>query len=162
MAVSLREIPLERFGAWRDKHLAAAQANFEDRLGLAPADARRRAEAEVNGALPDGFDTNGMHIMELVDSEGVEVGSMWVGPHPRRPDALYVYDIEIAPEHRGRGLGRSAMEAAEAWARCRGDAAIGLSVSAANVAARRLYASLGYRETTIAMLKLTELRPEIP
>ena len=46
------------------------------------------------------------------------VGVLWLGePYDGEPDALWVYDIEIDPDHRGRGLGRDPMLLAEAEAR---------------------------------------------
>jgi hypothetical protein len=57
----------------------------------------------------------------------------------------FLYDIELAPATRGRGLGRATMLAAEDAARELGADRIRLNVFGHNTAARRLYESLGYR-----------------
>ena len=68
-------------------------------------------------------------------------------------DSLWVYDIEIDPEHRGRGLGRDAMRLAEEEARRLGRQRIKLNVFARNAVARALYLSLGFEEMSIQMSK---------
>ena len=66
----------------------------------------------------------------------------------------WVWDIEITEAFRGRGIGRRVMGMAEDCARQRGANEIGLSVFADNVAARRLYDDLGYREASLRLRKV--------
>lgn len=54
--------------------------------------------------------------------------------------------ITVAASHRGRGVGRALMLAAEEWARAHGIERMHLSVFAHNEPARRLYRALGYAE----------------
>jgi ribosomal protein S18 acetylase RimI-like enzyme len=61
------------------------------------------------------------------------------------PDALYINVVATVPEARGRGWGTRLMQAAEDIARAGAMRRLGLIVSDANEAARRLYARLGYR-----------------
>ena len=112
-----------------------------------------KARAQVATLLPDGHATAGMYLLLVVDDTGTEVGVLWLGPHPERPDTLYVWDISIDEPFRGRGFGRAAMLAAEDVARDAGAVAIGLNVFGPNTAARRLYDSLGYDVTSQQMLK---------
>jgi ribosomal protein S18 acetylase RimI-like enzyme len=55
-----------------------------------------------------------------------------------------IVDIVLLPEARGRGVGTDVLEALVRAARNAGAAALDLSVLATNVAARRLYARLGF------------------
>ena len=64
-----------------------------------------------------------------------------------------VFDIEIVADARGRGLGRSAMLAAERFALDLGRKTIGLNVFGPNERARRLYDSLGYQVVSTSMTK---------
>ena len=80
--------------------------------------------------------------MEGVD--GGPVGHLWLRHH-RQPGLSYVYDVEVAEEHRGRGYGRAAMLVAEVLTRNAGDGELGLHVFGPNAVARRLYLSLGYQ-----------------
>lgn len=56
----------------------------------------------------------------------------------------YLEELYVAPEKRGRGLGRALLEAAMECARQRGAAHIDLNTSETDVAARRLYESAGF------------------
>jgi ribosomal protein S18 acetylase RimI-like enzyme len=66
---------------------------------------------------------------------------------------MFVFDIEIDAEHRGRGLGRAAMLAAERVVADAGRSVIGLNVFGPNRRARRLYESLGYRTESMQLAK---------
>ncbi|MEU8773855.1 GNAT family N-acetyltransferase [Streptomyces sp. NPDC048606] len=57
---------------------------------------------------------------------------------------LVVEDIEIAPTHRGRGIGRSLMELAADFARERGAAHLWLEVSTVNAPAVHAYRRMGF------------------
>jgi len=78
-----------------------------------------------------------------------------VGPRPvivgytcrwRVTDEVHVLNVAVHPEHRGRGLGRTLLEAILAESRAAGSRAVFLEVRAGNVVARRLYRHLGFRE----------------
>lgn len=57
---------------------------------------------------------------------------------------LTVDDIEIAPGHRGRGVGRALMELAAGFARERGAAHLWLEVSSVNAPAVHAYRRMGF------------------
>lgn len=64
-----------------------------------------------------------------------------------------MFEIEIGRQHRGRGLGRAAMSAAEDLVRAAGLSEISLNVFGFNAPARGRYDSLGYRVVSTAMTK---------
>lgn len=90
--------------------------------------------------LPDGLASPEQHLF-TVRADGEPVGRLWLSTS--RP-AVFVYDVEIDEAHRGKGLGRAAMNAGAGWARDRGAPAIALNVFGHNRAARALYDALGY------------------
>jgi GNAT superfamily N-acetyltransferase len=57
-----------------------------------------------------------------------------------------IADLVIREKHRGAGLGRKLMEAAEAAAKTYGVRWLRVSVMSANAAARKLYSSAGFSE----------------
>src|SRR5205823_12536503 len=57
----------------------------------------------------------------------------------------FVYDIWVAPEFRGRGIGKALVEWAAEWARSRGHRKIKLEVGEGNARARHVYEALGFR-----------------
>lgn len=69
------------------------------------------------------------------------VGHLWLAVHDR---VGYLYDIEVLPDARGRGLGRASMRAAEDAARDLGADLLRLNVFGHNAVARGLYERLGY------------------
>ena len=61
--------------------------------------------------------------------------------------------LAVAREGEGRGAGRALLEAAERWARSRGDALLTLNVFEANRHARAVYDHLGFRPETLRYVK---------
>jgi ribosomal protein S18 acetylase RimI-like enzyme len=57
----------------------------------------------------------------------------------------FIYDVWVAPDRRGAGIGRSLVEWACEWARKRGHRKIKLEVAEANVRARHVYESGGFQ-----------------
>jgi ribosomal protein S18 acetylase RimI-like enzyme len=146
------------YEAWIEQ---AAVSYAEDRAaatGISVAVSLEKARAQLPTLLPEGHATPGMHLFVVVDDAGSDVGELWLGPHPDRPDTLFVWDISIREEFRGRGLGRAAMLAAEDVAVRVAAEAIGLNVFGPNTVARHLYESLGYGVTSQQMLKELRLR----
>lgn len=143
---------------------AAELTPWLDRLGsdyvderVAAGDDRGRAERGVRRDRADFFPGDqpapGQLAFRLLDDEQ-PVGTLWIGPIPDSdPGHWWVWSIEIEEPFRGRGLGRAAMEVAEAQARRAGATKLGLNVFAANAVARGLYESLGYETTQLQMSK---------
>lgn len=124
-----------RSGDWVDYEALALSAHDHDRL------------------LPAGLDTPDQHLFTVRDAESDErVGTLWLAVRIRggRPEG-YVYDIEVAEKHRGRGYGRATMLAGIEKARELGAESVGLHVFGHNAPAYALYRSLGFVETNINM-----------
>ena len=129
-------------------------AELTEHLFLNAEPAAARATRSATDAFPAGEASAGNWLFAVEDGEGTRVGVLWLGdPFDGEPDSLWVYDIEIDPEHRGRGLGRDAMLLAEEEARRLGRQRIKLNVFARNAVARALYLSLGFEEMSIQMSK---------
>lgn len=60
-----------------------------------------------------------------------------------RDDVAVLWDIRVAPQFRGRGVGAALFRAAEAWARSRGCLDLVVETQNVNVAACRFYARMG-------------------
>jgi ribosomal protein S18 acetylase RimI-like enzyme len=95
-----------------------------------------RAVAGVNSAVLGAVDENDL------------VGTVMVGEDGHRG---WVYYVATAPSHRGRGLGRAVMDAAEGWLAARGVAKLNLMVRSDNADVAGFYASLGYKVEGVAV-----------
>jgi GNAT superfamily N-acetyltransferase len=77
----------------------------------------------------------------------------WVGTHLGVPE---IQDVFVLPEHRRQGIAAQLTHAAEREARVRGWERISLSVSQdGNVAARSLYAKLGYVDAAVDPVRVS-------
>ncbi|MFJ5231563.1 GNAT family N-acetyltransferase [Kitasatospora sp. NPDC088391] len=151
-----RPIGPAEYPAWRDASVAA----YRERLtaaGATPAEAAERAAHDHHRALPAGPATPDTALRHLLDPDGRVLGSLWVA---LRQDVLpdgrllaWVMLVEVAPEHRGRGHGRTLMHLAEHACRAAGVRDLGLNVFSDNTPALALYDSLGYRPTRRVLAK---------
>jgi ribosomal protein S18 acetylase RimI-like enzyme len=144
---AVRPLTEPEFTPW----LAEQTAGYVRELagtGMTEEQARAHAAAGHARFLPDGPGTAGA-ALRVLSRDGVDVGVLWVGPYPEpSPGGAWIYDVEVAEEHRGHGHGRALMHLAEAESAALGASHLGLNVFAGNTPALRLYESLGYETTT--------------
>ena len=93
----------------------------------------------------------GQHIFDVL-RDGEIVGTLWLGHQPGQKE-WFIYDIVINEEHRGAGLGRATMLAAEEYVKSQSATRLGLNVFGPNTIARRLYESLDYQVMSISMYR---------
>jgi ribosomal protein S18 acetylase RimI-like enzyme len=155
VTVTVRAMTDAEYAAWRPA-VASAFAKEQVDAGRWPAEgAVERALREQDEVLWDGVSTPGMALLTGVRGDGTVVGWLWVGlRHPRGvTGCAFLYDIEVAEDHRGAGYGRDLLAAGEAAARAHGASRIELNVFGGNARAIRLYESTGYRVVSQQMLK---------
>ncbi len=144
----------ERFVSWNERLIVEFAKEKVD-SGNWPAEGALERSAEENARdLPKGLQTPGHDIfVGLVDGE--EVGVLWLYTDPalKAPETM-IYDIEIAEQHRGKGLGRELLTAAEEWCADHSIGLLKLHVFAKNAAAVSLYESAGFEATNINMAKI--------
>ena len=142
------------FRAWRSD-TARAYADEKVKAGnWAAADAEELSEQEFRRLLPQGRETPNQEIRSMVNDAGERVGQTWFTIEDRDPGrVVFIYDIEVAPEHRRHGYGRLALAEIEAFASEHGCIGVMLHVFGNNEAARNLYRTEGYVETNVIMLK---------
>lgn len=108
----------------------------------------------VGGGDPSEPVNEAHYLYWVLDDFDTVVGSIWIGPRAAgQGETFWVWNIEIDPAHRGRGLGRSALLLAERAAAAHGASQVGLNVLGPNHVARRLYESMGYHATVVNMIK---------
>ncbi len=117
---------------------AAADENIE----------RNSSRLFVDDALVEG-----QYVLDVI-VDGENVGTLWLSD--RSPQSLgewYIYDIVIEESHRGKGLGRLTMLAAEDFVAAHGGTRLALNVFGQNRVARNLYESMDYQVRSARMFK---------
>jgi len=84
-----------------------------------------RVDGRLVGAAAIAFDTAGVDMLE------------------GRRDLAVLWDLRVAPDARGQGVGSALFRAAEAWGRARGCAQLKIETQNINVPACRFYAGMG-------------------
>lgn len=92
----------------------------------------------------------------LAESDGEVIGYAYTAVEgydymALRGPAGVLHDVIVAPEHRGRGVGRLLLDAALEFLMSRGVPRMVLSTAERNEAAQRLFARAGFRRTMIEM-----------
>lgn len=122
-------------------------------------EAEAKSTAQTQELLPQGVESRRVLVMAAEDSDGAKIGHVWVGLDRQGTagGGAWIYDIEVAENHRGKGYGRAILQAAEQETLKNGVSSIGLNVFGTNTVARSLYESAGYEITTQQMQK--EIKP---
>lgn len=141
------------FTSWRDHSVRSYARERARATGNTMESELRSALRGSDVHFPDGIDTVGVRLLVTLDETGERTGILWLGPHPSKPGAWWVYEIEIDEARRGQGHGRAAMLAAEVAVDAAGGTELGLNVFGLNTPARALYESLGYRTVSVEMEK---------
>lgn len=149
----LEPMTAARFPSWNDQLVVSyAREKVESGSWLEDG-AVERSRREQLELLPDGVDTVG-HDLFVGIVDGEEVGVLWLFTDPDLAvPETFVYDIEVWAEHRGRGLGRELLEAAEGWCADHSVGVLRLHVFAHNEIAIGLYESSGFETTSLTMAK---------
>jgi GNAT superfamily N-acetyltransferase len=114
--------------------------------------------ATMEGFLMESLDRpaeeGAMFIAE--GSDGEPLGVVGVAHHVNFTGERQAYlgELAVREEAEGRGIGRALVAAAEAWARENGHDLLVLDTGAANARARSIYASLGYQEESVRLVKV--------
>ncbi|MER6318764.1 GNAT family N-acetyltransferase [Streptomyces sp. NPDC001581] len=149
-----RPMTQAEFEAWLEVEIV----EYGPRLvspGMTAEEGVAASRAEHARMLPAGQETPGTALRVVEGPDGAILGSVWVGERelPGLGTVPYVYDVRVEPGHRGRGHGRALMLLAEHSALAAGARHLALHVVEGNTPARRLYESLGYRDTTVNAVK---------
>lgn len=73
----------------------------------------------------------------------VAAGLAWVRVPETAPDVAQLFQVWVAPEHRGHGVGQLLLQAAASWARYAGARTLALDVTCGDTPAMRLYLRAG-------------------
>lgn len=153
--VTLRKMTESEFGSFRAKLVTEYAAVNVSAGRWSAEEAEEKSAAQTEELLPQGVDTPRVLVMIAENSDGERIGHVWVGLDRQgtASGGAWIYDIEVAENHRGKGYGRAILHAAEQETLKNGVNSIGLNVFGTNTVARSLYESAGYEITAQQMQK---------
>jgi GNAT superfamily N-acetyltransferase len=140
--VLIRRIRADEGLRWREVRLLALRSDPRA-FGSTFEAAAARPESDWVASAVGNASSDDRATFFAVDDERI-VGLAVVNRDEERADVFAVYQVWVAPEARGRGVGSKLIAALEAWALERGGAVLELLVSDAAPAARRLYEHAGF------------------
>lgn len=88
--------------------------------------------------------TSGQDLPLIALSNGEPAGLTWAKVEAANPTNVNLFQMWVAPEHRGQGIGRMLLDAAIHWARQRSSAWLSLGVTCADTPALHLYRNAGF------------------
>src|SRR5262249_33560708 len=119
-------------------------ADSPNAFGRTLAEEQIRSDAEWSSRLESGADAR--WNLPLVAEFGAEpIGLAWGRIDTSNPDVANVYQMWVAPTHRGVGAGRMLLGAVIRWAKAKNARFLDLGVTCGDTPAVHLYTSSGFR-----------------
>jgi ribosomal protein S18 acetylase RimI-like enzyme len=123
-----------------------------DSYAADPVGGGRPLAQDVRDRLPPALreQANALVLLAFVADRPVGVAVCFFGlsTFKARP-LLNIHDLAVLPQHRGKGIGRALLEAAESHARTRGCCKLTLEVQDDNTRARNLYRRFGFNDFVV-------------
>jgi GNAT superfamily N-acetyltransferase len=151
--VTLRPMTEQEYDAYRERVIPDYVTDLQRARGMTPEAAHEYATGAFAPSLDEAAADDQNWLFRVLTDDGDAAGWFWLGPHPSRADAAFIYDVIIDEPWQGQGLGRATMLAAEEFARAAGLTRLALNVFGWNHRAERLYRSLGYDVDSTTMSK---------
>ncbi|HEY2164121.1 MAG TPA: GNAT family N-acetyltransferase [Gemmatimonadaceae bacterium] len=153
MSIMIRRFETTEWLTYKNLRLRAL-ADSPDAFGSTFARESARADDEWRDRLERG--ANSPRDFPALASVGdVPAGIAWTRFDDERPRVAHLFQVWVAPEHRGTGVGRRLVEAAIAWSRRSAVHVLELAVTSNGSAAAHLYRDLGFS----AVGEVQPLRP---
>lgn len=139
--VSIRRFRKDEWPLYRALRLKAL-ADAPDAFGSTYARERSRSDAAWAERLDCDPDAD---LALVAEAHGEGIGLVWGHIDPAARATVYIYQMWVAPGHRGRGVGAALLDRVIDWARERRARRVVLGVTRGHSPARRLYERAGFR-----------------
>lgn len=135
-------ITADEWRAYRDLRLRALTES-PDAFGSMLVWERDRADADWRRRLEGATDRR-FQLPVLARLRDQPIGLAWGCIRETRPESANVYQMWVAPEARGHGVGRLLLDGVVDWARRAGAQLVELNVTCGDTPARRMYERAGF------------------
>jgi ribosomal protein S18 acetylase RimI-like enzyme len=142
-APTIRAFSANEWRVYRDLRLRAL-ADSPDAFGSTLAAETGRLDAEWARRLASSVDSP-LKLPLVAEVRGEPIGLAWGRIDTSDPDLAALYQMWVAPSHRGVGAGQMLLKAVIAWARARNASSLDLGVTCGDSPARRLYERAGFQ-----------------
>jgi len=142
-APTVRALTADEWRVYRELRLRAL-ADSPDAFGSTLAKEEGRQDAEWSRRLVSGADGR-WNLPLVAEVRGEPIGLAWGRIETSDPDVAALYQMWVAPSHRGLGAGQMLVEAVIGWAKARNAAYLDLGVTWRDSPARRLYERAGFK-----------------
>lgn len=140
---TVRAFSADEWRIYKDLRLCAL-ADSPDAFGSTLAEEASRLDTEWARRLASGADSR-MNLPVVAEVHSEPIGLAWGRIESPNPDVAVLYQMWVAPTHRGLGAGRMLLRAVIAWARARNASFLDLGVTCGDSPARRLYERAGFK-----------------
>ena len=141
--LTVRRFTPDEWRLYRDLRLRALQ-DAPDAFGSTYAHECQRADADWQSRLEGGAGSS-RELPVVAEVDGEPCGLAWARLADEEPTVALVYQMWVAPERRGQGVGRALLDMAVDWARMAGAHTVRLDVTVSNRPAVALYERAGFR-----------------
>ena len=115
--------------------------------GIGIEEATQITNKEFDALLSDGLKSKNQYLYTIENNENENIGIMWFSSQSNHGDnELYLFDVEVNKEYRGKGYGRKSMDLLESKVKEFNMHTISLHVFLHNKIAYSLYNKIGYKE----------------
>ena len=115
--------------------------------GIGIKEATQITNKEFDALLSDGLKSKNQYLYTIENENNENIGIIWFSSDSNHGDnELFLYDIEINKEFRGKGYGRESMDLLESKVKEFNMHTISLHVFLHNKIAYSLYNKIGYKE----------------
>ncbi len=134
-----------------EKYIEESLQEFKRQLLIAgdknEQEAEENTRKQIIDILPDGIKTKGHYFFNIMGENNRKIGNLWlaVKDGDEGLPTVFIYDIMIDAEFRGKGYGKKTLSAVEEFAREHKANSIFLHVFTHNQIAFDLYKKVGYR-----------------
>jgi GNAT superfamily N-acetyltransferase len=142
-APTIRAFSGDEWRVYRDLRLRAL-ADSPDAFGSTLTEETGRLDAEWARRLASSADSR-VDLPLVAEVRGELIGLAWGRIDTSDPDVAVLYQMWVAPNHRGVGVGHMLLDAVIAWARARNASSLNLGVTCGDSPARRLYERAGFK-----------------
>ncbi len=153
--IELRKMNPQEFSDYMKFAVNNYAAEKQKGEGLSQDEALKVSKESYERQLPQGLETHDQFLFSVIEkATNQPVGILWFAKklNGHKPYA-FIYDIELKPQNRGKGLGKALISLMEDEVRRLGCLSVGLHVFGHNTAAIALYEKTGFHTTNRMMRK---------